>query len=306
MKQGRMHVSLWLAVFVAAIVCGGACAARAEGAADDTAAATDSALVDVPAVTPAEAAPASSLPNQRPVVGKKLVELTGKGENVVRSGPGADDAIVATYAKGQRFPVIAKAGDWYGVRISNSQTGWVHASLCKVQDDLSDLEFRPNAKLYSRTGSYLLSAYGGAYAFDRKSNSAVVGGRVGYYVFDRIVTEAGVSWTRVHRPAEIVESLFDLRLEAEDFSMLFYQMNLTYELLPGRQMVPYVGVGAGSTLLLGRSEPAFNYGAGVRLFLSRRSAMRWDVRDYRFTHHTGSHEIKNDNIEFTLGSEILF
>lgn len=306
MKQGRMHVSLWLAVFVTAIVCGGACAARAQDSAVPPVSTADSAAVEVPALAPVVAPETAALPNQRPVVGKKLVELTGKGENVVRSGPGADDAILGTWPRGQRFPVIAKAGDWYGVRISNSQTGWVHASLCKVEDDLSDLEFRPNAKLYSRTGSYLLSAYGGAYAFDRKSNSAVIGGRVGYYVFDRIVTEAGVSWTRVHRPAEIVESLFDLRLEAEDFSMLFYQMNLTYELLPGRQMVPYVGVGAGSTLLLGRSEPAFNYGAGVRLFLSRRSAMRWDVRDYRFTHHTGSHEIKNDNIEFTLGSEILF
>lgn len=249
---------------------------------------------------------ARALPNERPVVGKRLVELRGDGEHVLRSGPGADYAIVATRRKGERFPVIAKSGEWYGVRLSATETGWIHGSLCKEHDDLSDLEFRPNAKLYTRTGSFVLSGYGGGYAFDEKSNSAVLGGRLGYYVFDRIVAEAGVSWTRVNRPAEIVESLFGVQLEAEKFSMLFYQMNVAWELLPGRQMVPYVSVGAGSTLMLGRSEPSFNYGAGTRLFLSRRAAMRWDVRDYRFSHHTGTHAVRNDNIEFTLGSEILF
>ncbi len=258
-------------------------------------------LADVAATDSARA-----LPNERPVVGKRLVELRGDGEHVLRSGPGAGYAIVATRREGERFPVLAKSGDWYGVQLSPTETGWIHASLCKERDDLSDLEFRPNAKLYSRTGSFVLSGYGGGYAFDEKSNSAVVGGRLGYYVFDRIVAEAGVSWTRVNRPAEIVESLFGVTLEAEKFSMLFYQMNLAWELLPGRQMVPYVSAGAGSTLLLGRSEPAFNFGAGTRLFLSRRAAMRWDGRDYRFTHHTGTHPIRNDNIEFTLGSEILF
>lgn len=270
----------------------------------------DSAMAPVFADTALSVAPAApssvALPNQRPVVGAKLVELTGKGENVVRSGPGGDYAIVGTWVRGAEFPVIAKSGPWYGVRLSSTETGWIHSSLCKERDDLSGLEFRPNARLYSRTGSFLLSAYGGAYAFDQKSNSAVVGGRVGYYVFDRIVTEAGVSWTRVHRPAEIVESLFDLRLEAEDFHMLFYQMNVTWELLPGRQMVPYLGVGAGSTLMLGRSTAAFNYGAGTRMFLSKRTAMRWDVRNYRFVNRTGTHESTNNNVEFTLGTEVLF
>ncbi|MFN8588641.1 MAG: outer membrane beta-barrel domain-containing protein [Candidatus Eisenbacteria bacterium] len=292
------HVTraLW-SVALACSFLGTAGLARAQ----DSTAATVPSLADV---TPSDSA--RTLPNSRPVVGKRLVELRGKGEHVLRSGPGADYAIVATRREGESFPVLAKAGDWYGVRLSPTETGWIHASLVKERDDLSDLEFRPNARLYSRTGSFVLGGYGGGYAFDEKSNSAVIGGRLGYYVFDRIVAEAGVSWTRVNRPAEIVESLFGVTLEAEKFSMLFYQMNVAWELLPGRQMVPYVSAGAGSTLLLGRSEPAFNFGAGTRMFLSRRAAMRWDVRDYRFTHHTGTHPVRNDNIEFTLGSEILF
>ena len=49
-----------------------------------------------------------------------------------------------------------------------------------------------------------------------------------------------------------------------------------------------------------------NFGAGTKLFLSKRSAMRWEVRDYRFRNHTAADNGINNNIEFTLGSEFLF
>ena len=171
---------------------------------------------------------------------------------------------------------------------------------------MADLEFRPNPKLYTRTGSYVLSGYAGGYAFDRKSNSLVLGGRLGYYVFDRLQAEAGLAWTHINRPAEIVESLFGLTLEAETFHMLFYSLNLTWEVLPGRQMVPFVTLGAGSAIMRGETEPAFNFGAGTTLFLSKRMAMRWEVRDYRFSTGNGTSRVSNDNIEFTLGTAYLF
>ena len=106
--------------------------------------------------------------------------------------------------------------------------------------------------------------------------------------------------------AGVVESLFGLSLEAEDFHMLFYHLNLTWEILPGRQMVPYVSGGAGSTIMLGRAEAAFNFGAGTMLFLSRRTAVRWEVRDFTFSSGSDAARLRNHNIEFTLGSEYLF
>jgi outer membrane beta-barrel protein len=252
----------------------------------------------------ANAAAASSAPLL--VVRSRRVRLIGKSDNVVRSGPGSGFAIVGLYPRDRSFTVIAKSGEWYNVRLSDTETGWVHASLCEELDDLSGLEFRPNPKLYTRTGTYVLSGYAGAYAFDRKSNSLVLGGRVAYYVFSRLQAEAGVSWTHVRRGQEVVESLFGLTLEAEDFHMLFYHLNLTWELLPGRQMVPYVSGGVGSTIMLGRAEPSFNLGAGTRLFLSKRSAVRWEVRDFRFSSGSDAARLTNNNIEFTLGSEYLF
>ena len=279
----------------------------------DPAAPADSSAAAVPpasavhdsVASPAPAAPA--YPSNNPMtLGKKKVRLIGKSDNVVRSGPGNGYSIVGVYPKDMTFPVIAKSGEWYNIRLDDSETAWVHSSLCRELDDLSGLEFRPNPKLYTRTGSFVLGGYGGAYAFDRKSNSLVLGGRLGYYVFDRLQAEAGVSWTHVHRAQEIVESLFGLSLEAEDFQMLFYQMNATWEILPGRQMVPFVSGGAGATLMLGRAETAINFGAGTRMFISKHTAVRWEVRDYRFNSGSDSARLTNNNIEFTLGTEHLF
>jgi outer membrane beta-barrel protein len=270
------------------------------GQAADSATSAGGPLVAAEPVAPS--APAHG----QPIIAQRKVRVIGEGRSVVRSGPGDRFALAGAYDKGAVFPVIAKSGEWYDIRISDTETAWIHSALVEEFEDLSDLEFRPNPKLYTRTGSYVLSGYAGGYAFDRKSNSLVVGARLGYYVFDRIQAEAGLAWTHINRPAEIVESLFGLTLEAEKFHMLFYSLNLTWEVLPGRQMVPFVTVGVGSAIMQGETEPAFNFGAGTTLFLSRRLATRWEVRDYRFSTGNGASRVGNDNIEFTLGTAYLF
>lgn len=110
----------------------------------------------------------------------------------------------------------------------------------------------------------------------------------------------------MRRPAEIVESLFGLSLEAEDFHMMFYHFMATYELLPGRQMVPYVSVGAGSSIMKGESEPSLNLGAGTTMYLSRRTAVRWEVRDYRMKTGAANARQTHHNVELTIGTLYLF
>jgi outer membrane beta-barrel protein len=275
-------------------------AARAQGDA-----APDSAVAVPAADTAAAAAPAPEL-NAPMHSTSRRIRLVGATRNVAHAGPGDAYAVVGVFPAHAEFTVLAKSGDWVGVRLSDTQTGWFHHSLVREFDDNSDLVFRPNPRLYSRTGAFLLEGYSGGYAFDQKSNSLVLGGRLGYYVFDRVTVEGGLSWTHVHRPAEIVESLFGLSLEAEDFHMLFYHFLATYELLPGRQMVPFVSAGVGASVFQGESEPSVNLGAGTTLYLSRRTAVRWEVRDYRFS--TGPQDARhtNHNIEMSLGSLVLF
>ncbi len=240
------------------------------------------------------------------VLREKMVEFDKNESNVVRSGPGSDFAITTVIPFGAKHKVIAKSGEWYNIHISASETGWVHSSLVREFDDMSGLEFRPNPRLFSRIGSFSLSGYTGAYTFDRKSNSLVVGGRLGYYLFDHFEVEGSVAWSHITRPAEIVESLFNLSLAEEDFHMLFYHLNVHVKLLPGRQMVPFITGGLGSTIMQGETESSVNFGIGTNLFITRRSSLRFEIRDYQFKSGFGTARRHNNNVEFSVGTSLLF
>lgn len=251
------------------------------------------------------AAPERALPNEPWVLREKHVRLEGADTIVVRSGPGESFAVVEVVPEGSGFLVIAKRDDWYNVRLSDERTAWVHRSLCREYDDLSGLEFRPNPRLFSRIGTFTLTGYTGGYSFDRKSNSLTAGGRFGYYVLDMLEVEGGVAWTHVDRPAEIVENLFGLSLESERFHMLFYEMNANVHLLPGRALVPYGTIGVGSTIARGETEGALNYGGGIRFYVSRRAALRWEFRTYRFESGSDRARRMNSNYTFTIGTTVL-
>jgi outer membrane beta-barrel protein len=238
------------------------------------------------------------------VLTEKKVRLSKDGDNVVRSGPGDTFAIVGVYSKGSEFLVIAKRDEWYNVRLSDTNTGWIHTSLCEEFDDMSDLEFRPNPRLFSRVGSFSLTAYMAGYAFDRKSNSLAFGGRVGYYLFEFVEVEGSVGFTHVVRPAEIVESLFGLTLEEEDFYMLYYAMNMTWKILPGRQLVPFVTGGAGSSIMQGETETSFNYGIGADFFVKKSTAVRFEYRNYMFD--SGVSETRRDNLNFEFSVGVTY
>ena len=236
---------------------------------------------------------------------EKHVRLDREDNNVIRLGPGESYAVLQVAERGAKFLVLAKRGDWYNVRLSDTRSGWIHESLCEEYDDMSDLEFRPNPRLFSRIGSFTVSPYLGGYSYDRKSNSLGLGGRLGYYVLDFVEVEGGVSWTHVDRPAEIVESLFGLSLESDEFHLLFYEMNANLMLLPGRQLVPYFTGGYGSTIQRGDTESGPNWGGGIRFFVSRRNAFRWEFRTYRFDSGSASARRTNTNFAFNVGTTFL-
>lgn len=251
------------------------------------------------------AAPAAASVSGPHVLREKKVRLKGD-DNVMRSGPGNTFSMVGVYSKGSEFTVIAKKEEWYNVRLSDTNTGWVHASLCQEFDDMSDLEFRPNPRMFSRIGSFSFTAFTGGYAFDRKSNSLVLGGRVGYYLFEFAEVEGSVGWTHVVRPAEIVESLFGLTLEQEDFHMVYYAMNANIKLLPGRQIVPFVTGGAGSSIMQGSTEASYNFGLGCDTFIKKTAAVRFEFRNYSFQSGNAESRRENTNFEFSVGTTFLF
>ncbi len=239
------------------------------------------------------------------VLTEKHVRLDREDVNVIRLGPGDEYAVLQVADRGEELLVFAKRGDWYNVRLSDTRSGWVHESLCEEFDDMSGLEFRPNPRLFSRIGTVTMTPYIGGYSYDRKANSLALGGRLGYYVFDFVELEGGVSWTHVERPAEIVESLFGLRLESEQFHMLFYELNGNLMLMPGRQLVPYLTGGVGSSIHRGDTESSLNWGGGIRFFTTKRTAFRWEFRTYRFESGSASARRTNTNFAFNVGTTFL-
>ena len=99
--------------------------------------------------------------------------------------------------------------------------------------------------------------------------------------------------------------MFNLALEEEDFHLLFYAMNANLKLLPGRQMVPFLTIGTGSTIMRGQTETSMNYGAGINFFVQRSLATRFEFRSYRFD-TTSSGGRKNTNFEFSVGTTFFF
>lgn len=299
--QGRGQERMVASMAAAVALCATAPAvARAQAVAP-----ADTMAAGAPPSLTAVAAPTAGL-NDPWVLTERSVRLRRDTTNIVRTGPGNTYAMVGVFAGDSTFPVIAKRDEWYNVRLSATETGWIHSSLCEEFGDMSGLEYRPNPRLFSRVGSFSFAVYGGGYAFDRKSNSFVLGTRLGYYLLEHVGLEGTVGWTHVVRPAEIVESLFDLALEEEDFHMLYYALSLDLKLLPGRQMVPFLTIGAGSAIMEGMSESSLNYGAGIDFFVRKSTAAVFAFRSISMDSGSGTARRSNTNYEFSVGSTFLF
>ncbi|MEW6448817.1 MAG: SpoIID/LytB domain-containing protein, partial [Bacillota bacterium] len=60
-----------------------------------------------------------------------VLVVTGSVVNV-RGGPGTGYAVTGRVVKGQQLEAVEKKGDWYRVRLSSGQTGWVAGWLVKA------------------------------------------------------------------------------------------------------------------------------------------------------------------------------
>ena len=67
-----------------------------------------------------------------------------------------------------------------------------------------------------------------------------------------------------------------------------------------------MSVGYGSTIMQGESESSLTYGAGSWMYVTRRVALRWEFRSHRFDSGLGEARRNNTNLEFTMGTAVLF
>jgi hypothetical protein len=277
---------------------------------------TDAAAISDPAPAPDAAAPqtadAPSAAVTTPtaadstVIPHATVQVVHTPVAVVRSGPGPQHPIVATLREGEVLTIDARSGPWYHLQLADTKSGWVHEDLLQTYVDPRKFQFVPDPGLPSRMRSFHFVAFAGNYAADREDNGILLGSRIGYSLTRRFAFEVGLGYTRVVRTTYVLERIFGLRLEEEVFKMFFYEAGASMDILPGRRVTPFLSAAAGASVLEGHAEPTYTIGLGTKFFVSKRTALRWELRDHRM--HGGNQftRFSGDNLEFSGGCELLF
>jgi outer membrane beta-barrel protein len=235
---------------------------------------------------------------------RKRVQVTSGEPVLLRDGPGGDYAIVATAAPEEKLLIVARLGTWYAVETDPGQTGWVSSSRVKELDP--DVHFIVDPRRYRRERSFVFTPVTGLYSAESQSNSAMIGGRMGYYLTDRYEVEAGIGFTRVHRDRDLVEDLFDLLLEEADYQVFQYQANFNVHIVTGRRLSPFVTGGIGTATSNSKTELAWNAGTGMVYYVKPDTGARIEIRNYHFETGNAFTRRTTDNIEATFGISFLF
>lgn len=146
----------------------------------------------------------------------------------------------------------------------------------------SGLEVDPYAGAFRASGGTVRTIDARRGRFIRTAideDGVTVGLRAGYNLNARAGVEASFVWATNH----YVAGLHDLGATVsttDNNALIFLMGNGLFYLLRGR-VVPYVTAGAGVLGTIEQASPAFNYGMGLKAFVSTRVAVRLDARQYR-------------------------
>jgi OOP family OmpA-OmpF porin len=147
----------------------------------------------------------------------------------------------------------------------------------------------------NQEGAFSLSPIVGGYTFESKQNkdtSIIIGGRAGYNFTERFGVEALIDYVNAKGTNGSGKT---------DFYR--YGGELLYHMFPKNDLVPYLAVGVGGVYGSqgGGNKLAFDYGAGVKYFMTQNLALRADVRGINY-----KYDKYYTNVEYTLGFYIPF
>jgi OOP family OmpA-OmpF porin len=152
-----------------------------------------------------------------------------------------------------------------------------------------------------RPQAFSVSPFLGGYTYDGTQHlltRPVYGLRLGYDLTENWATEGVFDYvagetTRGH----------------QDINVYSYRMDILYNFMPAGKLVPYLAVGGGGTTIETRHDhdasATFNYGGGLKYFVTDSIALRGDVRHLlAFETHPDTHTL--NNLEYTVGLTFLF
>ncbi len=143
-----------------------------------------------------------------------------------------------------------------------------------------------------KEGTFSVTPLVGGYVFDDDQNidtSLILGARAGYNLTKAIG----------------IEALYDY-VKQSNTSMHRYGGQVLYHFFPDSVLVPYLAAGYSGVDFNGTAIPdthgTFDYGAGVKYFLTEDLAVRGDVRHLLYKYDSNTFH----NLEFTLGAYFQF
>lgn len=143
-------------------------------------------------------------------------------------------------------------------------------------------------RLFQQTNRHELTVAGGYYASDLFDGTYVLAASYGYHMTEDFAVEASAAWTRIVSSAEPeLERRFEL-LGNDDRRSLLFDADLVWSPAHGKLRLggaivhfdPYLAAGAGVVDSVLSSDIAGNVAFGLKFFLGRAVAIRFDIRDH--------------------------
>jgi outer membrane beta-barrel protein len=154
----------------------------------------------------------------------------------------------------------------------------------------------------------------GTYSSQNFGASAVAGLRLGYHITEDFFVEGVIAQTKVS-DSNYRQILPGGIFPDERETLSYYNLSAGYNVLPGEVFLGgkyakpfslYLIGGIGSTSFHEQRKATFNFGSGMRVYLSNRIALQIDVRDHVFALDLLGKNQSTQNIELTFGLTTAF
>lgn len=177
-----------------------------------------------------------------------------------------------------------------------------------------DIERREVDEALIDSENFEFGFYAGVMAFEDFGSNDVYGLRLAFHVTEDWFVEANYGFSKLQETSYEQLSGAAPILTDDQRDMSYYNLDLGYNLLPGEVYIGnralnssfYLVFGAGNTLFADEDYFTYNFGGGLRLFLTDWIAMHWDVRNHLLTHARFGKEKEIQNLETHLGFTLFF
>lgn len=161
---------------------------------------------------------------------------------------------------------------------------------------------------------FSIGVLAGTYSTQNFGASAVAGLRLGYHITEDFFVEGVVAQTKVS-DASFRQVLPGGVFPDEQETLSYYNLSVGYNVLPGevflgakraKPFALYVIGGVGSTSFNQQRKASFNFGSGMRVYLTDRIALQIDARDHIFSLDLLGKNQTTQNLELTFGLTTSF